>query len=373
MRRSDLDPSVLLHTLDSLADGAYVTDTGRRILHWNRAAEEITGWPAQEVVGRTCHDNILVHIDKDGRRLCGKESCPLHRAIVTGGRSRVPIVVYAQRRDGGRVPVEVTVSPIRDGGGQIIGGVETFRDMTEMLAELERAKAIQRRAMETTLPADPRITVATRCSQCDSLGGDFHRVERIGADLYTVFLADVMGHGVSAALHAVQLRSIWEHSRPLLDDPPALLARMSAELHCLVSGGMHFATAVHLVIDVGAHTLHWSIAGHPGPLLFRRGGDHAVLGGRGFPLGLMEESEFELHATGFAPGDAVLLFTDGAVEVFDQSGAMAGTAGLVQTLRAVGYPDRRVPAARIEEEILRRSNAVRLEDDVTLIDVRLEA
>ena len=59
--------------LNSLADGAYITDVDRKILFWNHAAERITGWPAQEVVGRTCHDNLLVHEDKDGHPLCGKE------------------------------------------------------------------------------------------------------------------------------------------------------------------------------------------------------------------------------------------------------------------------------------------------------------
>jgi PAS domain-containing protein len=69
--------------LNSLADGLYVTDLDRRILFWNSAAERITGWAAQEVVGRTCFDNILCHVDKDGHALCGQEYCPLPRSIVT--------------------------------------------------------------------------------------------------------------------------------------------------------------------------------------------------------------------------------------------------------------------------------------------------
>ena len=45
--------------LNSLADGVYITDTNRKILFWNRAAERITGWSAAEVVGRSCHDSLL--------------------------------------------------------------------------------------------------------------------------------------------------------------------------------------------------------------------------------------------------------------------------------------------------------------------------
>ena len=79
--------------LNLLADGAYITDTDRRIVFWNQAAQRITGWGAAEVVGRRCQENILVHVDKDGHPLCGHEHCPLHRSIVTGQ----PSATFSQR------------------------------------------------------------------------------------------------------------------------------------------------------------------------------------------------------------------------------------------------------------------------------------
>ena len=58
--------------LDSLNDGLYVCDRARRIVYWSKSAERLTGWTAEEVVGHRCMDNILVHEDKDGHRLCGE-------------------------------------------------------------------------------------------------------------------------------------------------------------------------------------------------------------------------------------------------------------------------------------------------------------
>ncbi len=87
--------------LDSLGDGVYVCDRERRIVHWSTSAERITGWTREDVVGRRCLDNILCHIDKDGHRLCGKEFCPLHRSMVTGTASNVPLIVFAKTKDGG--------------------------------------------------------------------------------------------------------------------------------------------------------------------------------------------------------------------------------------------------------------------------------
>ena len=125
--------------LDSLGDGVYVTDVDRRIVYWNRAAEQITGWSAQDMVGRHCFDSLLSHVDKDGHELCGKEYCPLHRSIVTGASSGVPLV-FAKRKDGRRTPVQVTVAPIRNAAGEIIGGVEAFRDISPSASRLGKGE-----------------------------------------------------------------------------------------------------------------------------------------------------------------------------------------------------------------------------------------
>ena len=76
--------------IDSLSDGVYVCDRDRRITYWSKSAERITGWKAEDVVGRRCLDDVLCHVDKDGHPLCGEEYCPLHRAIITGTGSQPP-------------------------------------------------------------------------------------------------------------------------------------------------------------------------------------------------------------------------------------------------------------------------------------------
>ena len=85
----------------------------RKIIYWNKAAERITGWGRADIIGRHCFDDILCHVDKDAHQLCGQEHCPLHRSIITGVGSECPLV-FAKRKDGQRVPVQVTVAPIRN-------------------------------------------------------------------------------------------------------------------------------------------------------------------------------------------------------------------------------------------------------------------
>ena len=69
--------------LDNLREGVYFTDLDRRVLYWSKGAERISGFPAAEVVGRRCSDNILTHVDQEGCALCAGE-CSLKAAMEDG-------------------------------------------------------------------------------------------------------------------------------------------------------------------------------------------------------------------------------------------------------------------------------------------------
>ena len=84
---SEMD-ELYLTIINNLNDGVYFVDLDRRILFWNKAAERITGYSADEIMGRPCQDNILNHIDEDGRPLC-VIGCPLFAAMKKAGKNRV--------------------------------------------------------------------------------------------------------------------------------------------------------------------------------------------------------------------------------------------------------------------------------------------
>ena len=147
--------------MDCLSDGVYVCNRDRRIVYWSKSAERITGWRPEDVLGHACLEDILNHEDKDGHRLCGEEYCPLHRAMVTGVTTSVPVIVFALTKNGSRVPTQVTAAPIRNEAGEVIGGVETFRDVSPMLVDLERAQKIQHQILQHNLPEDLRLRFST--------------------------------------------------------------------------------------------------------------------------------------------------------------------------------------------------------------------
>lgn len=109
--------------LSRISDAAYFVDCARRIRFWNGAAETLTGYRAEEVVGSCCSDNLLVHTDEKGTGLC-RGFCPLAETIADG-RTRSARVFF-KHHDGHRVAVRIDVVPwVSD--GRIAGAVEIFR------------------------------------------------------------------------------------------------------------------------------------------------------------------------------------------------------------------------------------------------------
>lgn len=357
--------------LDALADGAYVTDCERRILFWNRAAERMLGWTSADMVGRTCFDDLLVHVDKDGHRLCGHDHCPLHRSIVTGTPSRAPLLVFAQSKQGNRVPVEVSVAPVTNAAGRVVGGIELFRDLSEGMRDLWRAKQIQDVALECPLPADERVEIECCYQPQEMVGGDFYRIERCDPDHYVTLLADVMGHGVASALYTMQLRSLWEDHREDLASPARFLEVLNRRLHTLVRESDYFASAVCVRYNAATGDLRYVRAGHPAPLLIRAG---AVVPCAGKPqpaLGMLAGTVYAESDVHIEPGEALLLYTDGAVEITNTAGQDLQVEGLTRLLRAAiadGGGTRVLP--RLEAELVRYCGEIRLPDDLALIQVR---
>ncbi|MBI5881696.1 MAG: PAS domain S-box protein [Elusimicrobia bacterium] len=113
--------------LDSMLDGVYIVDLQRRILFWSKGAEALTGYPAAEVVGKSCMDEVLNHIDANGNLLCGG-ACSLAEAIKTGQPVRKRI--YPMHKAGHRFAARVHSVPVRDAAGRIVGAMEVFRDVS---------------------------------------------------------------------------------------------------------------------------------------------------------------------------------------------------------------------------------------------------
>jgi len=130
--------------INSLLEGFYIVDRNRKIIYWNSAAEQISGFKSSEVVGRPCSNNILTHVDVEGKNLC-EGMCPL-AATINDSQMR-ETKVFLHHKDGHRVPVTVRTNTLKDQNGVIIGGIELFTDISRLDAYEGQVKELEKLAL----------------------------------------------------------------------------------------------------------------------------------------------------------------------------------------------------------------------------------
>ncbi len=143
-----LDPETTATLLDQLEEGVYATDNERRSVYWSAGAERITGYSAEKTVGTLCYDNLLRHVDEDGRPLC-VDGCPLAHTLADGQSREANVLLH--HRDSHRLPVRVRVFPRRDPTGAVIGAIEVFADRSGHEAGREQMEFLQRMSLVDTL------------------------------------------------------------------------------------------------------------------------------------------------------------------------------------------------------------------------------
>lgn len=137
-----------------LYEGVYVVDRKRKITFWNEGSERITGYSAAEVTDSFCYQNILQHIDDNGKQLC-IEGCPLQKTLEDGLMNEAN--VYLKHKDGYRIPVMVKTLPVYDDNNTIVAAIEVFTD------ERFQQKVYEENvALKDKLKTDPLTKVANR-------------------------------------------------------------------------------------------------------------------------------------------------------------------------------------------------------------------
>jgi PAS domain S-box-containing protein len=122
----DSCPSLHDRPPDGFYDGVYFVDRERRITYWSKSAEQLTGYPASEAVGRHCFDNFLMHVDSQGCPLC-LSGCPLTVTIADGKRRETEM--FLRHKLGHRIPVFVRVAPALSEAGRFVGASAVFSNL----------------------------------------------------------------------------------------------------------------------------------------------------------------------------------------------------------------------------------------------------
>jgi len=234
--------------------------------------------------------------------------------------------------------------------------------------EMEIAKAVQARLLPQTAPSLKTLDCAARCLQTRSVGGDYYDFLRLGEDRVALVLADVAGKGFHAAL---LMSTLQAHLRSQVStsplDPVHALQRVNRMLwEC--TDPQHYATLFLGIYNDLSRELVYVNCGHLAPILLHETGTLERFESTATVLGLFEQWDCTAETVQIAPGDLLVVFSDGVTEAM-RNDEEFGEERLIEQLRA----DTRLPVDDIVTRIFNRVlefSAGAQSDDLTVLVAR---
>ena len=248
-------------------------------------------------------------------------------------------------------------------------------DKVTMKRDLEIAREIQSWLVPSFPPEVPGAEVAFASRPQNSVAGDYYDAffattpGTDGGKLMLV-IADVAGKSIPAALLMAtlqaSLRTIAGEGTSLAD----LVIRLNRYACAHSLDGRRFTTAVLAEYEPAARRLSYVNAGHNAPILRRANGDMEKLDIGGVPLGIHSAAAYETSAKDLQPGDALIFFTDGVVEAFDESGAEFGNERWLAAIRALPEVTAQESLQFLMTRVDAFVGATRQSDDITCMIFR---
>jgi sigma-B regulation protein RsbU (phosphoserine phosphatase) len=340
---------------DHLVEGIFRTTISGNYLLANIALARIYGYdsPVELIASiKNIADSLYV---EHGRREEFTRLMQEHDTL-SGFESKI------YRKDGSIIWISENCRAVRDAQGRLLYYEGTVEDITERkraeeqirraTSELSRSREELRtknslmeenlrtaREIQLTMlpqqyptfpqngrPEDSAFQFVHRYEPAESVSGDFFSITPISDTEVGVFICDVTGHGVRAALVTAMIRALGEELKPLARDPGSFLRKLNFDLCSILknTGSPMLTTGFYAVADCRTGELRFANAGHPKPLLVRRslGTVESLTNatGRSQPaLGLFEDPPYQTSELTLVPGDFLMLFTDGLFEVQGQN------------------------------------------------------
>jgi sigma-B regulation protein RsbU (phosphoserine phosphatase) len=198
--------------------------------------------------------------------------------------------------------------------------------------EVAEARSIQQGLLPKSIPQRPGYDIAGAWQPALSIGGDYYDVLEFDEATLGLCIADVAGKGLPAALLMSNLQAAVRGLASPALTPEGLCARLNS-LVCHNTGNDRFITLFYAQLDGPARVLRYTNAGHNAPIVLHRDGSHERLEAGGGVLGVFPHQAFAAGAAQLAPGDRVILFTDGVTEAYDATGEEFGEARLLHLLQ----------------------------------------
>ena len=345
--------------LAAAAEGITIADArlpDNPLIYANAGFERLTGYSADEVLGRNCR-----FLQGPGTDEATLDSL---RAAISEQRE-ITVQLLNYRKDGTTFWNRLSITPVRGTSGAVTHFIGVQSDVTaekhaqdalqranEQLEaancgirrDLDAAAAVQRSLLPAVLPEVPGIRFAWVFRPCQELAGDFLNILPLDDHRLGLYILDVSGHGVAAALLSVTLshtlspvadrsflyQAVPESPGSYRVAPPAdVVARLNKHFRIGPQVSQYF-TMIYGVLDARTRELCYVTAGHPGLVHVRRGEAPLVLESGGLPVGLLPDAGYEERTVRLGRGDRLYFATDGLTDAEDIAGREFGAARLLE-------------------------------------------
>ena len=262
-----------------------------------------------------------------------------------------------------RVHTHLTVDRLRTSVSEKNAALE--KAQRQMSAELDLARAMQVAILPSRFPVAPGCEGAARMLPATTMGGDFYDFIELPGGRIGLVMADVSGKGVPAAFFMAVARTNLNALAANASGPADCLQRTNDVL--LTQNPMDlFVTVFYAVFDPATGVLTYSNGGHNPPLLRRANGHVEMLtSAAGLVLGMFPAS-YDEDSVQFAPGDTLVLYTDGVTEAFNVEVQMYEEARLVERVRDDGGATAKGLVTAIFDSVIGFSGAAPQSDDITV-------
>ena len=311
-RNQEIERGLLAAIVRDSQDAIYGRSFDGIVTSWNPAAERLYGYSAPEMIGRSL-DRLIPPGQPDEMR-------DLTDRVREGERIEMHETLR-QPRDGPAIDVALTISPIRDLEGEIVGTSTIARDITErkrlieerqrlyaeLQAEIHRAAEIQAHLLPRIVPNLPGYEFAATCLSAHEMGGDFYDwnsdLERV-----RLTLGDVTGKGTPAALLMATARAAL---RSVVDRPVAkALTTVNRALGPDLEQSDSFVTVFHAELRLNGE-LSYADAGHGMAMIIWKDGTVEPLQQQALPIGILPDTRYHESTTWLDPGDTLVIYSDG--------------------------------------------------------------
>ena len=360
-RRASAQLELKDRALAATFEGITIADAGlpdNPLIYANAGFERLTGYSVSEVLGRNCR-----FLQGPGTDL---EAVAALRTAIREKRA-VTVQLLNYRKDGAPFWNRLSITPVLDASGAVTHFIGVQSDVTiekeakdalekanerleaasqQTKRELEAAGAVQRSLLPVELIHVPGYNFAFKFRPCSDVGGDSLNVVPLDEYHLAVYILDVSGHGVAAALLSVTLshmlsvvpeRSFLYQSstdKPgsySIASPADVVSRLNR--HFLANpAALQFFTMIYGILDLRAAEFRYVAAGHLSPIHFPRGQEPRIHDAGSVPVGLLPSATYEEHSLTLSPGDRLYLCTDGVFEAENGDGQELGVQGLIETL-----------------------------------------